>query len=252
MPPGVPLAVASRSPTRCFFFLLQQLLKNEGPPLDLRSNNPTTQKTQEAQHPEGARHATTQPQKPLHPPVPNSSQPKPLRAAILTQADALRSSSRCCGGSQRRADWANGAGHTKSSNQRVTFPAYRGPLTLPPLQRAWDSKARPIPDLQGSLAPQAEGGSFSPTSGHLDPYPTNGGVAPHRLPAELKGSRTQTLITGGATTPTEPQSSVSPPAAGTTLSSQAAGWHGQRPPSGSQPQLQGGRKPNLTSLSPSL
>ena len=71
--------------------------------------------------------------------------------------------------------------------------------------------------------PTAGRGSFSPSPGHLDPHPANGAVTPHRLPAEHKRSRTQTLITGGWTTPLEPQSSVSPPAAGTTLSSQAAG-----------------------------
>ena len=87
--------------------------------------------------------------------------------------------------------------------------------------------------------PTAGRGSFSPSPGHLDPHPANGAVTPHRLPAEHKRSRTQTLITGGWTTPLEPQSSVSPPAAGTTLSSQAAGRHGQRPQSGSQPQLPG-------------
>ena len=87
--------------------------------------------------------------------------------------------------------------------------------------------------------PTAGRGSFSPSPGHLYPHPASGAVTPHRLPAEHKRSRTQTLITGGWTTPLEPQSSVSPPAAGATLSSQAAGRHGQRPQSGSQPQLPG-------------
>ena len=40
-------------------------------PLDLRTNNPTTQGKQETQHPGAARHTTTQPQKPLHPPAPS-------------------------------------------------------------------------------------------------------------------------------------------------------------------------------------
>lgn len=48
-----------------------------------------------------------------------------LLQQLLT--DTRRTSSQCCGGSQRRADRANGAGHTKSSSQRVSFPAYRGP-----------------------------------------------------------------------------------------------------------------------------
>ena len=101
--------------------------------------------------------------------------------------------------------------------------------------------------LQGKANPRLTGQPWSVGRGRL--------LLPHssahnRLPVEHKGSCPQNLVTGGATTPTEPQSLVSPPAAGTTLSSQAEGRHGQMPRSGSQPSFQGGSKPNLTSIYP--
>ena len=87
-------------------------------------------------------------------PTPSPFQPKLLRAAFLTHADALQSSSRCCGGSQRRADWANGAGHTKKQRTKESASLLTGdPQPLPPLQRAADSGAQPLPDLQGSPPP---------------------------------------------------------------------------------------------------
>ena len=52
---------------------------------------------------------------------------KTTSSSVSHLTDTRRTSSQCCGGSQMRADWANGAGHTKSSSQRVSFPAYRGP-----------------------------------------------------------------------------------------------------------------------------
>lgn len=52
---------------------------------------------------------------------------KTTSSSVSHLTDTRRTSSQCCGGSQRRADRANGAGHTKSSSQRVSFPAYRGP-----------------------------------------------------------------------------------------------------------------------------
>lgn len=106
-------------------------------PSDLRSNNPSTQRKQVTQHPARARHATTQPQKTGHLPPPLFFPAKTTDSSFPHHAHALRSSSRCCGGSRRRADWANGAGHTKSSSQRVNFPSYKGPLMLLYFQAVW-------------------------------------------------------------------------------------------------------------------
>ena len=64
---------------------------------------------------------------------------KTTSSSVSHLTDTRRTSSQCCGGSQRRADRANGAGHTKSSSQRVSFPAYRGPQPLLPVQRQFFS-----------------------------------------------------------------------------------------------------------------
>lgn len=99
----------------------------------------------------------------------------------------------------------------------------------------WSQMLRDVPSL--------------PVRSTLTCTPLMEAVTPYRLPAEHKGSHTQTLITGGPTTPMEPQSSVSPTAVGTTLSSQAVRQQGQRPRSGSKsPNFQAGCKPRLRLL----
>lgn len=90
---------------------------------------------------------------------------------------------------------------TQRGGQRVHTPAYRGPRSPLPPQRAWYPRAQPHPDLQGSPGPRRPRGLLLPSQGHLDPNPAIRAVAPHRLPAEHKGSHPQTLLTGGAMTP---------------------------------------------------
>ena len=182
-------------------------------------------------------------------PTPNSSQHKQLKAAFLTTLTRRGGPAGAAAGRRVGQPGQMELG-TQSGGQRVgSSPAYRGPQPLLPLQSARDSSARPSLTGQPRSQRLREAPSL-PVGGRQDLHPANGAVTPHRLPAEHKGSHAHTLITGGLTAPTEPRSSVSPTAAGTTLSSQAVGRHGQRPRPGSKPQFQAGCKPSPTTPQP--
>ena len=111
---------------------------------------------------------------------------------------------------------------------------------------AWTAKRPGLqatgPTYRAALVPKAHGGSFSPLQGHPDLHPANGAVTPHRLPAEHKGSHTQTLVTGGST-PREPESSAFP-CSSHRNETQQPGSGAARP----KAQGQGGRTPGPAPL----
>ena len=160
---------ASRVPTP--LLLLSSAAAPEtsaGTPLDLRSGRPPpTRRKRESQH----RKAPPSRGRPCSPP-PQFTPAKTALSSFSHLTGARRASSRCCGGSQRRADWANGAGHTTSGGQRVGFPDYRGHPATASIAKGLGLRGTAAPWLTGQPPSlPAEGGSFSPSPGAPWPAP---------------------------------------------------------------------------------
>lgn len=171
-------------------------------PLDLRSTNSPTWRKWGIQHPSAAgtrapcqgRSCISQPW--LVPEKKNTL----LWAAFLTTSIHCGLPDSAAAGCRLGQPGQMGLG-MQCSGQRIHTPSYRGPPVAASTTKDLEPQGMARPWFTGQ--PQswkAMGGSFSPSQGQLDSHPTNGAVAPPRLPAEHKSSHPQTLVTGGAMT----------------------------------------------------